>query len=77
MPHRIDAESLSAVVLIQEVIRWIARVLPKHGMPLWSTDSWISGDMDLRGVWARLLTSWIADQVGGPFKRAFDELNKG
>ena len=55
---------------------WITHMLPKKGSPDWPTDLYILGEKDVHEGWAQLFTSWIADDVGGDFKRTFDELNK-
>ena len=74
--HRYDEEWLRSVVLIHEIGHWITHVLPKPGVPTWSTDLFDLSEMDLHEGWAQLITWWIAEQVGGPFKRTFEELNR-
>ena len=75
--HRYDEEWLRAVVLIHEIGHWITHVLPKPGVPTWSTDLFALSETDLKEGWAQLITWWIADQVGGSFKNTFEELNRG
>ena len=74
--HRLDEEWLFAVVLIHELGHWITHMLPKPGMPTWATDMYVLGEMDVHEGWAQLMTYWIANQVGGKFKRTFEDLNK-
>ena len=75
--HRLDEEWLRTVVLIHEIGHWITHVLPKPGMPTWSTDLFALSETDLKEGWAQLITWWVADQVGGPFRETFEELNRG
>ena len=74
--HRLDEEWLFAVVLIHEIGHWITHILPKPNIPAWKTDLYIQGEADVKEGWAQLMTYWIANQVGGKFKRTFEELNK-
>lgn len=74
--HQLDAEWLRTVVLIHEIGHWITHVLPKPGVPTWSTDLFALSEADLKEGWAQLITWWIADQVGGPFKETFERLNQ-
>ena len=74
--HRYDEEWILAVVLIHEIGHWITHVLSKPGVPTWSTDLFALSEMDVKEGWAQLITWWIAEQVGGPFKETFDELNQ-
>ena len=74
--HRCDEEWLRSVVLIHEISHWITHVLPKPGVPTWSTDLFALSETDLKEGWAQLITWWIADQVGGSFKDTFEKLNQ-
>ena len=74
--HRMNEEWLRSVVLIHEIGHWITHLLPKPGVPTWSTDLYVLGERNLHEGWAQLVTWWIADQVGGPFKETFERLNQ-
>ena len=74
--HRYDEEWLRAVVLIHEIGHWITHMLPKPGVSTWSTDLFALSETDLKEGWAQLITWWIADQVGGPFRETFEKLNQ-
>lgn len=74
--HRLDAEWLRSVVLIHEIGHWITHVLPKPGVPAWSTDLFDLSETDLHEGWAQLITWWVADEVGSPFKETFERLNQ-
>jgi len=74
--HNFDEGWLFAVVLIHEIGHWITHLLPQPGKPTWPTDLYILGEKDVHEGWAQLITWWIADEVGGEFKRTFEELNK-
>lgn len=71
-----DEEWLFAVVLIHELGHWITHTLPKPGSPFWETSSYMLVEEDVHEGWAQLMTSWVADRVGGEFKQTFDDLNK-
>ena len=73
--HRLDEKWLFAVVLIHEIAHWIMHMLPKPGAPTWKTDLYVLGEQDVHEGWAQLMTYWIAEQVGGEFKRTFERLN--
>ena len=74
--HRLNEEWLFAVVLIHEIAHWITHKLPKPKIPAWNTDLYIQGHTNVHEGWAQLMTWWIADQVGGKFKRTFEKLNR-
>ncbi|MCE2434668.1 MAG: hypothetical protein J4F29_17355 [Candidatus Latescibacteria bacterium] len=74
--HRLDEEWLFAVVLVHEIAHWITHILPKPGTPTWKTDLYVLGETDVHEGWAQLMTYWIANQVGGEFKRTFEKLNR-
>ncbi|MDE0014533.1 MAG: hypothetical protein OXU36_25545, partial [Candidatus Poribacteria bacterium] len=76
--HRrgLDEEWLRAVVLIHEIGHWITHILPKPGLPTWPTDLFALSETDLKEGWAQLITWWIAEKVGGPFRKTFEELNQ-
>lgn len=74
--HLRDPEWLRSVVLIHEIGHWITHVLPKPGVPSWSTDLFSLSEMDVKEGWAQLITWWIAEQVEGAFKNTFEELNE-
>lgn len=74
--NRFDEEWLFSVVLIHEISHWITHLLPQPGTPTWSTDIYILGETDVHEGWAQLMTWWVADEVGGKFKRTFEELNQ-
>ena len=71
-----DEEWLFSVVLIHEIGHWITHVLPKPGVPAWSTDLFALSETDLKEGWAQLITWWIAEKVKGPFRKTFEELNR-
>jgi len=71
-----DPKWLYAVVLIHELGHWITHALPKDGVPMWDTDLFAMSETDLLEGWAQLITYWIAQNVGGEFKRVFDSLNR-
>ncbi len=73
---RLDGEWLFSVVLIHEIGHWITHVLPKPGVPAWSTDLFALSETDLKEGWAQLITWWIAKQVGGAFRDTFEKLNR-
>ena len=74
--HRMNEGWLRSVVLIHEIGHWITHVLPKPGVPTWSTDLYVLGERNLHEGWAQLITWWIAEQVGGPFQETFERLNQ-
>ena len=74
--HQLDAEWLRSIVLIHEIGHWITHVLPKPGVSTWSTDLFGLSEMDVKEGWAQLITWWIAEQVGGPFRDTFEKLNQ-
>lgn len=73
--HQYDEEWLRAVVLIHEIGHWITHMLPKPGVPTWSTDLFALSETDLKEGWAQLITWWIAKQVGGAFRDTVEKLN--
>ncbi len=75
--HRFDEEWLFAVVLVHEIAHWISHQLHQPGNPCWPTELYILGEMDVHEGLAQLMTYWVAKEVGGEFKRTFDELNMG
>ena len=73
---RLREEWLFTVVLVHEIGHWITHVLPKPGVPAWATDLYVNVDINVHEGWAQLMTWWVANQVGGQFKKTFEELNE-
>lgn len=72
-----DEEMLRAVVLIHELGHWVTHLLRKPGCPEWPLELYKLTEEDVHEGWAQLITWWIAEKVGGDFKKTFEDLNKG
>ncbi len=73
--HGWDKDWLISVVLIHEYSHWITHKLEKENIPTWDTKLFNLTDTFVKEGWAQLLTYWIANEIGGEFKRVFEELN--
>lgn len=74
--HGYDAAWLRSVVLIHELAHWISHKLPTAGALAWPDDRYGPTSSEVHEGWAQLLTWWMAEEVQGPFKETFDQLNQ-
>ncbi len=72
----LDEDWLFAVVLVHEISHWLTHQLPRPGCPAWQTEMYVLGETDVHEGWAQLMTWWVADELGGPFKHTFEALNR-
>ncbi|MEI7437640.1 MAG: hypothetical protein WCL16_12625, partial [bacterium] len=66
------ADDLRAVVLIHEIGHWITHRMPQGE---WLLQHFDATNTNVHEGWAQLLTFWVAAEVEGKFKTAFEKLN--
>lgn len=71
-----NEEMLRGVVLVHEIGHWMTHLLPKPGCPEWPLELYKLAEEGVHEGWAQLITWWVAEDVGGSFKKTFERLNR-
>lgn len=71
-----DEELLRGIVLVHEIGHWVTHLLPKPGVPSWSTELYKLTSTEVKEGWAQLITWWVIDEIGGRIRHFFEELNR-
>jgi hypothetical protein len=69
--RNLDEDLLRGIVLLHEIGHWITHLLPKPGIPAWSTKLYKLTSDKVHEGWAQLITWWVVDEIGGPIWYVF------